>query len=92
MPKVLIKETITKEIEIPLKTIYNFIDALPLEEKKELLDKLLTSIQKRGKTKFIPFKKVRIKDIISDFKATDLYEENFLQDLEDGLKKSSVYR
>lgn len=92
MPKLLIKETLTKEIEIPLKTIYNFIDALPLEEKKVLLDKLLTSIQKRGKTKFIPFKKVRIEDIISDFKATDLYEENFLQDLEDGLKKSSVYR
>lgn len=90
MPKMLIRETITKEIEIPLKTIYKIIDALPIEDKKELLEKLLASTEKKGK--FIPFRKDRIEAILADFKATNLYEEDFLQDLEDGLKKSSVYR
>lgn len=92
MPKMLLKETITKEIEIPLKTIYKIIDALPIEDKKVLLEKLLASIEKKGAMKFIPFRKDRIKAIIDDFKATDLYEEDFLRDLEEGLKKSSVYR
>lgn len=92
MPKMLIKETITKEVEIPLKTIYKLIDALPIEDKKELLEKLLTAIEKKGGIKFIPFRKDRVEDIVADFKATDLYEENFLRDLEDGIKKSSVYR
>lgn len=92
MPKVLIKETVTKEIEVPLKTIYKLIDTLSAEDKKELLNKLLTSIQRKGKIKFIPFRKVKIEDLLSDFKATDLYEEDFLRDLENGLKKSSLYR
>ncbi|HHT9127043.1 MAG TPA: hypothetical protein ACFYD6_14690 [Candidatus Brocadiia bacterium] len=92
MPKVLIKETVTKEIEVPLKTIYKLIDTLSAEDKKELLNKLLTSIQRKGKFKFIPFRKVKIEDLLSDFKATDLYEEDFLRDLENGLKKSSLYR
>ncbi len=92
MPKVLIKETITKEIEVPLKTIYKLIDALSVEDKKELLDKLQASIQRKGKIKFIPFRKVKIEDLVSDFKVTDLYEEDFLRDLENGLKKSSLYR
>ncbi len=29
---------------------------------------------------------------LRDFTETDLYEDNFLQDLEEGLKKSSIYR
>lgn len=90
MPKMLIKETITKEIEIPLKTIYKLIEALPVEDKKKLLKKLLASIEKKGK--FISFRKDKIGAVIADFKATDLYEEDFLQDLENGLKKSSVCR
>lgn len=28
-------------------------------------------------------------DVVADFRATDLYEEEFLADLEDGLRKSS---
>jgi len=34
MPKIQLKETITKEIEIPLEVIYNLIDVLPVEDKK----------------------------------------------------------
>jgi len=39
-----------------------------------------------------PFKKDKIDSILSDFKSTDLYENTFLKDLEDGLKRSSVYK
>jgi hypothetical protein len=30
--------------------------------------------------------------ILVDFEATNLYEDQFLKDLKEGLKKSSVYR
>ncbi len=31
-----------------------------------------------------------VKDMVTDFKNTNLYSEEFLIDLEDGLKKSSI--
>ena len=31
-----------------------------------------------------------VNDIVSDFKKTNLYTDEFLKDLEDGLKKSSL--
>ena len=31
-----------------------------------------------------------VEDIVSDFRKTDLYTEEFLTDLEEGLKKSSL--
>ncbi|MFQ5455478.1 MAG: hypothetical protein ACE5EA_04630 [Nitrospirota bacterium] len=87
MPRITLKETITKEIEIPIDTFYELIDNLTEEDKKKLLERLKTS-----SVKLTPFKKDKIASILSDFKAIDLYEENFLRDLEDGLRKSSVYR
>jgi hypothetical protein len=39
-----------------------------------------------------PFKKDKVESILSDFKATDLYDEQFLKDLEEGLKKTSAYK
>ncbi|OGW03814.1 MAG: hypothetical protein A2889_01215 [Nitrospinae bacterium RIFCSPLOWO2_01_FULL_39_10] len=87
MPRITFKETITKEIEIPLDTLYRLVDNLDKEERAKLLERL--------KTKFVklsPFKKDKIESILSDFKATDLYEDEFLKDLEDGLKKSSLYK
>jgi len=36
-----------------------------------------------------PFEKDEIKSILTDFEATDLYEDGFLKDLEKGLTKSS---
>ena len=35
--------------------------------------------------------KDKIESILADFAATDLYEEDFLRDLEEGLKKSSMH-
>ena len=86
MPRITFKETITKEIEIPLDTLYRLVDNLDKEERAKLLEKLKTKA-----VKLSPFKKDKIESILSDFKATDLYEDEFLEDLEDGLKGLTVY-
>ena len=87
MPQITLKETITKKIEIPIETLYEVIDNLTEEERKNLLKRL------RAKPiKLKPFKKDQINSILTDFAATNLYEDDFLKDLEEGLKKSSVYR
>ena len=87
MPRITFKETITKEIEIPLDTLYRLVDNLDKEERAKLLERLKTK-----SVKLSPFKKDKIESILSDFKATDLYEDEFLRDLEEGLKKSSIYK
>jgi hypothetical protein len=87
MPQITLKETITKKIEIPMETLYELIENLTLKEREQLL--------KRVSAKNVhlqPFKKAKIGAIIADFAATGLYEDNFIKDLEAGLKKSSVYK
>ncbi|MBW1933710.1 MAG: hypothetical protein JRF46_16150 [Deltaproteobacteria bacterium] len=86
MPQITLKETITKKIEIPMDTLYELIDNLTDEERKKLLERL-----KAKPVKLKPFKKDKIESILADFAATDLYEDEFLKDLEEGLKKSSIY-
>ena len=78
MPRITLKETITKEIEIPIDTLYELIDHLSEEERAKLLERA----QKRP-VKLSSFKKDKIESIMADFEATNLYE---------GLNKSSVYR
>ena len=87
MPRITLKETITKEIEIPIDTLYELIDHLSEEERAKLLERA----QKRP-VKLSPFKKDKIESIMADFEETNLYEDQFLKDLEEGLNKSSVYR
>ncbi|MEK6589408.1 MAG: hypothetical protein AABZ11_01895 [Nitrospinota bacterium] len=87
MPRITLKETITKEIEIPLDTLYRLVDNLDKEERAKLLER-----DKTKAVKLSPFKKDKIESILFDFKATDLYEDKFLRDLEKGLKKSSIYK
>ena len=86
MPRITLKETITKEIEIPMEALYDLIDSLPQKERKKLLERL-----KAQSVELKTFKKDKIESILADFAATDLYEEDFLRDLEEGLKKSSMY-
>ncbi len=86
MPRITLKETITKEIEIPMEAIYELIDNLPQEEREKVLERL-----KAQAVGLKTFKKDKIESILADFVATDLYEGDFLRDLEEGLKKSSVY-
>ena len=87
MPQITLKETITKKIEIPMDTLYEIIDNLTDEERKKLLRRL-----EKKSIELKPFKKDKVESILSDFAATDLYEEGFLKDLEEGLKKSSINR
>jgi len=86
MPQITLKETITKKIEIPMETLYDFIDNLPAEQRKRLLERLKTK-----PIKLKSFKKDNINSILNDFSATDAYEDEFLKDLEEGLKRSSIY-
>ncbi len=87
MPRITLKETITKEIEIPIDTLYDIIDSLSETERKKLLERV-----KAKPVKLSPFKKDKIDSILVDFEATKLYEDEFLEDLREGLKKSSTYR
>ncbi len=94
MGKILVKETITKEreIEITVDTLLALIDDLALKEKRELFKKLSSALKGKKPLELMPFKKDRIENIISDFADTNLYEENFFRDLEEGLKRSSIYK
>jgi len=87
MPRISLKETITKEIEIPMETLYELIDNLTQEEREKLLERLKTK-----PVELKPFKKDKIESILADFAATDLYEDDFLKDLKKGLRKSSIYQ
>jgi len=87
MPRIRLKETITKEIEVPMDTLYEVIDNLTEDERMSLLERI-----KRRPAKLAPFRKDKIESIMADFRAVDLYKDEFLKDLEEGLKKSSVYR
>jgi len=85
MPEITLKETVTKKIEISMDTLYELIDNLTDEERRELMERL-----KAKPIELKPFKKDKIESILADFEATDLYEDDFLKDLEKGLKKSSI--
>ena len=87
MPQITLKETITKKIDIPMDTLYEIIDNLTDEERKKLMERL-----KAKPIELKHFKKDKIGSILADFKTTDLYENDFLKDLEEGLKKSSIYK
>lgn len=87
MPRITLKETITKEIEIPIDTLFEVINSLTDEERANLLER----VQKKP-VKLSPFKKDRIESILTDFEQTNLYEGQFLKELKEGLRKSSVYR
>ena len=86
MPRITLKETITKEIEIPMEALYEVIDNLPERERETLLQRLKTRpVELKG------FRKDKLELILADFAATGLYEDGFLKDLEEGLRKSSIY-
>jgi hypothetical protein len=86
MPRIMLKETITKEIEIPMEKLCDLVDHLSEEDRLKLLDRI-----QKGPIKLSPFRKDKIESIVADFEATNLYEDQFLKDLEEGLRKSSMY-
>jgi len=48
--------------------------------------------RKMAKSLFLAVVKDPISEVVQDFKATGLYNKNFLKDLESGLKKSSYLK
>lgn len=87
MPKLVFKETISREMEISIDSLCELVNSLSKNERAKLLKKL------NSKTiKLSPFKKDKIKSILSDFEITNLYEDDFLKDLKEGLAKSSVHK
>jgi len=86
MPRITLKETITKEIDIPMEALYDLINNLSQEERESILNRL-----RKEPANLKIFQKDKIESILNDFKSTNLYEDDFLADLEEGLKKSTVY-
>ena len=87
MPRIILKETITKEIDISLEALYELIDNLSEQERKSVLNRLT-----KGHMQLEAFEKDNMESILADFESTNLYEDDFLRDLQDGLEKSSVYK
>ncbi len=69
-----------------MEMLYDLIDNLSREERENVLNRL-----KKEPIKLQAFKKDNIKSILADFESTNLYEDDFLKDLQDGLQKSSIY-
>jgi Cdc6-like AAA superfamily ATPase len=72
-------------VDISTKEIINAIKEMELNDIEELKTALI-----EREIYFRKFKKDKIENIIRDFRSEG-YSEGFLKDLENGLKKSSVY-
>ncbi len=73
-------------IDLKTKDIISLISQMSLHE----LEKVKNSLIER-ELYFKEFKKDNIENIMDDFKKED-YSKDFLTDLEEGLKKSSIYK
>jgi len=72
-------------VNISLPNILNLISQMSLNEIEEVKNKIVEK-----ELYFKPFKKDKIENIMNDFKKEN-YSNDFLSDLENGLKQSSVY-
>ena len=72
-------------VNISLPNILTLISQMSLNEIEQVKNKIVEK-----DLYFKTFKKDNIENVMSDFQKED-YSDNFLKDLEDGLKKSSVY-
>ena len=72
-------------VNISLPNILTLISQMSLNEIEEVKNKIIEK-----ELYFKPFKKDKIENVIDDFKKED-YSNDFLNDLENGLKKSSIY-
>jgi Cdc6-like AAA superfamily ATPase len=73
-------------IDIKTKDIISLISQMSLDD----LEKVKNSLIER-ELYFKKFKKDSVENIINDFKK-ESYTDGFLSDLEEGLKKSSIYK
>ena len=72
-------------VNVSLPNILTLISQMSLNEIEQVKNKIVEK-----ELYFKTFKKDKIEDVMGDFKKED-YSDDFLKDLEDGLKKSSVY-
>ena len=72
-------------VNISLPNILTLISQMSLNEIEQIKNKIVEK-----ELYFKTFKKDKIENVMSDFQKED-YSDNFLKDLENGLKKSSVY-
>ncbi len=72
-------------VDITLQHIINAISQMSLDEIEKIKDKII-----EREVYFKKFKKDNIEDIVADFQKEG-YSKEFLSELENGLKKSSVY-
>jgi threonyl-tRNA synthetase len=72
-------------VNISLPNILTLISQMSLNEIEEVKNKIIEK-----ELYFKAFKKDKIENVINDFKKED-YSNDFLKDLEDGLKNSSIY-
>ena len=72
-------------IDVSLSNILTLISQMSLNEIEQVKNKIVEK-----ELYFKTFKKDKIENIMDDFKKED-YSNNFLADLENGLKKSSIY-
>ena len=72
-------------INVSLSNVLTLISQMSLNEIEEVKNKIVEK-----ELYFKKFKKDKIEDIVDDFQ-NEGYSNEFLKDLENGLKKSSVY-
>ena len=72
-------------VNVSLPNIIDLISQMSLNEIEEVKSKIVEK-----ELYFKRFKKDNLDNIMNDFKKEN-YSDDFLKDLEDGLKKSSVY-
>lgn len=72
-------------INISLPNILTLISQMSLNEIEEVKNKIVEK-----ELYFKRFKKDKLENVMNDFQKED-YSDDFLKDLENGLKKSSVY-
>ena len=72
-------------IDVSLSNVLSLISQMSLNEIEEVKNKLVEQ-----EIYFKKFKKDKIENIMDDFQKEG-YSDDFLKDLENGLKKSSVY-
>ena len=72
-------------VNISLPNILTLISQMSLNEIEEVKNKIVEK-----ELYFKPFKKDKIGNIMNDFQKEN-YSDAFLKDLENGLKKSSIY-
>jgi Cdc6-like AAA superfamily ATPase len=73
-------------IDVKTQDVISLISQMSLKD----LEKVKNSLIER-ELYFKPFQKNPIENIINDFEKKE-YSEDFLKDLEEGLKKSSIYK